>query len=63
MPGEGMYVVGRNFYARFLPEARAVAGSRAAELVDGKIASNEAHAWLNRPDRASPILGFGPAED
>ncbi len=31
---EGMYLVGRNFYSRFLPEARAAAGERAAELVE-----------------------------
>lgn len=54
---EGMYVVGRNFYGRFLPEARAIAGDQAAEIVDAKL-SGDAHAWLGNPDQASPILGF-----
>ena len=59
---EGMYLVGRNFYARFLPEARAVAGARAAELVEAHLTDHEQHQWLNRPDRSSTILGFGVGE-
>ncbi|AFL73306.1 multiheme c-type cytochrome [Thiocystis violascens] len=60
---EGMYLVGRNFYARFLPEARAVAGARAAELVEAHLTDHEQHQWLNRPDQSSTILGFGAGED
>ncbi len=56
---EGMYLVGRNFYARFLPEARAAAGDRAADLVDAHLAG-EHHRWLREPDTASPILGLSP---
>ncbi len=59
---EGMYLVGRNFYARFLPEARAVAGARAAELVEAHLIDHEQHQWLNRPDQSSTILGFGVGE-
>ena len=59
---EGMYLVGRNFYARFLPEARAVAGARAAELVEAHLTDREQHQWLNRPDQSSTILGFGAGE-
>lgn len=59
---EGMYLVGRNFYARFLPEARAVAGARAAELVEAHLTGHEQHQWLNRPDQSSTILGFGVGE-
>ncbi|MBK5964896.1 hypothetical protein CCR95_12585 [Thiocystis minor] len=59
---EGMYLVGRNFYARFLPEARAVAGARAAELVEAHLTDREQHQWLNRPDQSSTILGFGVGE-
>jgi hydroxylamine dehydrogenase len=55
---EGIYVVGRNFYARFLPEARAVAGERADELVDAVIGAVDSHQWLNDPGQSSPILGF-----
>lgn len=55
---EGMYVVGRQFYTRFLPEARAVAGSKSAELVDAVLAEGTAHQWLQDPNQASPILGF-----
>ncbi|QGU33916.1 hypothetical protein E6P07_00340 [Thermochromatium tepidum ATCC 43061] len=55
---EGMYVVGRNFYARFLPEARAIAGEHAAELVEAVISKVGAHQWLNDPQQTSAILGF-----
>jgi cytochrome c553 len=54
---EGMYVVGRNFYGRFLPEARALAGERRAELVDAHL-GGEGHAWLADADQSSTILGF-----
>lgn len=56
---EGMYVVGRNFYAHFLPEARRIASERAPELVDAVIGSVAAHQWLNDPRQFSPILGLG----
>ena len=59
---EGMYIVGRNFYGRFLPEARGLAGERRAELVDAHLAG-EGHAWLADADQSSTILGFpAPAE-
>ena len=57
---EGMYLVGRNFYSRFLPEARAIAGERAAELVDGHIDGAAGHAWLAATEQANPILGWMP---
>ncbi len=59
---EGMYVVGRNFYSRFLPEARAVAGERTAELVEAHLEGAAGHAWLARPQQANPILGWMPPE-
>ncbi len=55
---EGMYLVGRNFYGRFLPEARAVAGEQAAQAVDPHL-GEEHHGWLKRPEAANPILGIG----
>jgi hydroxylamine dehydrogenase len=58
---EGMYLVGRNFYSRFLPEARAVAGDQAAELVDAHIDGAAGHAWLTAPQQGNPILGYMPA--
>ncbi|WPL19312.1 Hydroxylamine oxidoreductase precursor [Thiorhodovibrio winogradskyi] len=57
---EGMYLVGRNFYSRFLPEARAVAGGAAAELVDSVLARSDHHRWQSSPDAANPILGWSP---
>ena len=57
---EGMYLVGRNFYSRFLPEARAIAGERAAELVDARLADGGQHAWLSQPQQHNPILGYVP---
>nr|WP_274600219.1 multiheme c-type cytochrome [Thiocystis violacea] len=59
---EGMYLVGRNFYARFLPEARAAAGFKSVELVDTVLDAQGPHQWLKDPNRANPILGFGGEE-
>lgn len=59
---EGMYLVGRNFYRHFLPEARAAAGAQAAELVDAHL-SGDHHRWLQEPGARNAILGFGPAAD
>ncbi|WP_246156307.1 multiheme c-type cytochrome [Thiohalocapsa marina] len=60
---EGMYLVGRNFYSRFLPQARALAGERTGELVEPWIRQSEQHAWLGQPQQANPILGHVPAPD
>ncbi|MBK5967818.1 MULTISPECIES: multiheme c-type cytochrome [Thiorhodovibrio] len=57
---EGMYLVGRNFYSRFLPRARAVAGDAASELIDPVLAQTNQHEWLASPDAANPILGWSP---
>jgi hydroxylamine dehydrogenase len=57
---EGMYLVGRNFYGRFLPEARTVAGDAAGEVIDPLIDAGEHHAWLGQPQQANPILGYMP---
>jgi hypothetical protein len=56
---EGMYVVGRNFYGRFLPQLREVAGADAEALIESHIGSLEQHAWLKSPEKTSPILGVG----
>jgi hypothetical protein len=54
---EGMYLVGRNFYARFLPQVRQVAGEeKAQEIIGEEILNRAEHAWLNQPDKTSPIL-------
>lgn len=57
---EGMYLVGRNFYAKFLPEVRAVAGKEGEALIQQHVgALEEHHGWLKQPDKANPILGYG----
>jgi hypothetical protein len=58
---EGMYLVGRNFYGRFLPEARAAAAGQAAALVDAHL-TGEDHRWLGEPGLHNPILGVGAPE-
>ena len=58
---EGMYVVGRNFYSRFVPQLRAVAGSQADDIIERHLGSVAQHAWLKAPDKGSPILGLGTA--
>ena len=54
---EGMYLVGRNFYSRFLPQARAAAGDRSAALVDAQLTGDH-HQWLTDPAAGNPILGI-----
>lgn len=56
---EGMYVVSRNFYARFLPQVRAVAGAAADGLIAKYVEARPEHAWLKSPGKHSPILGVG----
>ncbi len=59
---EGMYVVGRNFYARFLPQVREVAGESADELIARHLDDATGHEWLKAPNQRSPILGVGNAQ-
>jgi hypothetical protein len=57
---EGIYLVGRNFYARFLPQVRESAGEeRGNQLIEQYVSSLEQHDWLNHPQTGSPILGLG----
>ncbi len=57
---EGMYQVGRNFYSRFLPQVREVAGDQAESIISSHLENAVGHDWLSEPDRANPILGFRP---
>lgn len=56
---EGMYVVSRNFYSKFLPQVRAVAGEQAEALIEKYVTSQDGHKWLNNPNKGNPILGYG----
>jgi hypothetical protein len=59
---EGMYVVGRNFYGKFLPQVKAAAGEEAGgEIIRRHLDEAVGHDWLQAPDRANPILGYRPA--
>jgi hypothetical protein len=60
---EGMYLVGRNFYSRFLPQIREAAGAEAEDIIGRHVTSREGHQWLQDPNRPNPILGFGVVED
>ena len=56
---EGLYEVARNFYSKFLPQARTIAGEEmSAQLVDAHIKDIEGHQWLQQPGLKSPILGL-----
>ncbi|PVV15503.1 MAG: hypothetical protein B6D77_01815 [gamma proteobacterium symbiont of Ctena orbiculata] len=56
---EGMYLVGRNFYAHFLPQVTQIAGKeRADELIQKTIGSSEHHQWMKQPQKTNPILGY-----
>jgi hypothetical protein len=59
---EGMYLVGRNFYSRFLPQVRQVAGEQAEEIIQRHLANASGHEWLSHPGRANPILGYRAPE-
>ena len=56
---EGMYMVGRNFYSRFLPQVREVAGAEAEALIEQHVTGDARHQWLKHPEKANPILGYG----
>ena len=57
---EGLYLVSRNFYAKFLPQVRAVAGDEADALISRYVTDvKEHHGWLDNPQKGSPILGYG----
>ncbi len=55
---EGMYVVGRNFYSRFLPQVKALAGDQAAEILSAHLDNAVGHDWLAEPNNHNPILGL-----
>jgi hypothetical protein len=59
---EGMYLVGRNFYGKFLPQVREVAGAEADAIIERHVTGGQLHQWLRDPTRGNPILGFGGAE-
>mgnify|MGYP001814410433 CR=1 FL=1 len=57
---EGMYLVSRNFYSKFLPQVRDVAGDEADALISRYVTDvKEHHGWLDKPQKGSPILGYG----
>lgn len=55
---EGMYVVARNFYGKFLPQVRAIAGPDADALI-AQYVSGDGHQWLKHPEKGNPLLGNG----
>jgi hypothetical protein len=60
---EGMYLVGRNFYSRFLPQVRELAGREKGDaIIQRHLKDVAGHAWLAQPQRSSPILGYRPAQ-
>lgn len=56
---EGMYLVSRNFYGKFLPEVRQEAGPAAQAIIDRHLTDDAGHGWLSAPDEVNAILGFG----
>lgn len=60
---EGMYLVGRNFYSRFLPQIRETAGEHAQDIIERHVSSQDHHQWLGDPNRPNPILGFAVEKD
>jgi hypothetical protein len=60
---EGMYLVGRNFYSKFLPQVREAAGEDAAAIIGQHVDEGALHQWRQDPSQANPILGFGESEE
>lgn len=60
---EGMYLVGRNFYSKFLPQVREAAGADADALIERHVKGHPLHQWLKDSTRGNPILGFGGSEE
>lgn len=58
---EGMYLVGRNFYAHFLPQVRSLEGGQA--IIQKHLAEASGHAWLNNSQKGNPILGYPPTAE
>jgi hypothetical protein len=57
---EGLYEVGRNFYTKFLPQVREIAGEELGnKLIEKHVTELEYHQWLKQPGKANPILGYG----
>lgn len=55
---EGMYLVGRNFYGKLLPQVREIAGPEADAIIERHL-GGRGHEWLKDPGARNPILGFG----
>jgi len=60
---EGFYKLAANFYGKFLPLVRETAGQKADSLIKKYITDSEHHNWLNQPNKANPILGYGKGKD
>ncbi|MCK5665377.1 MAG: hypothetical protein KAI17_17940, partial [Thiotrichaceae bacterium] len=57
---QGMADVATLFYGQFLTQVREVAGPEKGEaLIKRYVNDSEHHDWLNHPDKASPLLGYG----
>jgi len=59
---EGMYLVGRNFYGKLLPQVREIAGGEADAIIERHIGGQGQHEWLKDSGAGNPILGFGKGE-
>jgi hypothetical protein len=62
---EGMYLVSRNFYTKFLPAANALADADVKKIINETVNDQEEHhGWLRQPGRASSLLrpGYGNME-
>ena len=60
MTWKGINDVGSDFYGKFLDQVRSVAGAEKGNaLIRQHVNDSEHHDWLNHPNKANPILGFG----
>lgn len=58
----GLYQVSRNFYSKFLPQVRQVAGDQAQALITANLEEGVGHGWLKSPEKGSRILGYRRGE-
>ena len=60
MTWKGMSKVGSSFYGKFMSQIREAAGQDKGDaLIKKHISGSKHHDWLNHPNKANPILGFG----
>ncbi|MBF0265411.1 MAG: hypothetical protein HQL46_09065 [Gammaproteobacteria bacterium] len=61
---EGIFSLGTNFYGKFLPQLKQLAGKEKAEqLITEHVKENDNHLWFNNLNKESKLLGVEKGND